>query len=828
MPSRVDLHVHSKYSDRPSEWVLRRIGSPESFTEPMEVYRKCIERGMQFVTISDHNRLDGALSIAHLPNTFLSVELTSYFPENGAKMHILACGVTEAQFTVLQKARENIYDLQRYADENEIILSVAHPFFRPNDKLTPDEIEKILVLFNRFEGINGTRDPRASEMVNTIFRNLTPEMIERMADKHGLQPVGPTPWVKTFTGGSDDHGGIYVASAYTETPDAQSVEEYLAHLRAGRHEMGGESGSSVMLAHSFYHIAYSYYRSKLLTDPSGRASLLGELLRRLLEQPPAEKPTLRSRARKLVERVVTHRRRRRMHEVERELVDDISRLFQTVKKAEDSQNAVHLTGKETFDLACRITHQLSYRFFQKLVGSFRKGHLVESLQSLASLAPLAISISPYLTAMGTQHKDELFMQAVAERFPAAGHLKHRSEKRAWLSDTFLDLNGVSHTIRQIAGTANRRGRPMEVITSLSQNPQVDFPLTNFKPIGEFGLPEYEQQRLSLPPFLEMIAHLEDSKFSELIISTPGTVGLTALASAKLLGLRTVGIYHTDFPMHVRYLTDDHSLAQITWRYMLWFYGQMDQVAVPSEAYRQQLMDAGIDPAKLFVMPRGIDTRRFNPQHRDPTFWKQHGLNDDFTLVYVGRISLEKNLRQLMDEFAVARRQCGNRLNLAMVGDGPLLEELKRTRQPGVAFTGVLRGEELARAYASSDAFIFPSTTDTFGNAVLEAMASGLPAIVTDRGGPAELVRHELDGLVVDTERPEALAHAMARLAKDSGLRIRLAEAVLRSPVIRDWESVFEDFWARLESQSQARLPEQRSHSGSGTFDLSPARMPLVG
>ncbi|MCC5827933.1 MAG: glycosyltransferase [Phycisphaeraceae bacterium] len=821
MQSRVDLHVHSKYSDRPSEWVLRRIGSPESFTEPMDIYRKCLERGMDFVTISDHNRLDGALSIAHLPNTFLSVELTTYFPENGAKLHVLAFGVTEAQFTHLQKARQSIYDLRRYIVENDIIASVAHPLFRPNDKLTPDEIEKTLVLFNRFEGINGTRDPRASEMVNTIFRALTPEMIERMADRHGIEPVGPTPWIKTFTGGSDDHGGIYVASAYTQTPEASNVEQYLEHLRAGRHEMGGESGSSVMLAHSFYHIAYSYYRAKLLHVPNGRASLLGELLRRLLEQQPAEKPTLRSRARKLLERIVSHHRRRRMHEVERELVDDLGRLFQSVKALEHNPGSNHLSEQQTFDLACRITHQLGFRFVQKLVGSVNTGNMVESLQSLASLGPLAISISPYLAAMGTQHKDEQFMREVAERFPAAAHLKHRSSSRGWLTDTFIDMNGVSHTIRQMAGVAARNGRPLEVITSLASTPTADFPLTNFKPIGEFGLPEYEQQRIGLPPFLEMVAHLEERKFRELIISTPGTVGLTALAAAKLLGMRTVGIYHTDFPMHVRYLTDDHGLAQLTWRYMLWFYGQMDQVAVPSESYRLQLLDAGMDADRVFVMPRGIDTRQFNPRHRVPGFWRQYGLGEGTTLVYVGRISLEKNLRQLIEEFTDARRASGQRLNLAIVGQGPLLDELKKLRAPGVAFTGALSGTALSRAYASGDVFVFPSTTDTFGNSVLEAMASGLPAIVTDRGGPSELVRHEVDGLVINPDKPGALTQAILNITTDGARRIRMAEAVLNSPMIRDWESVFADFWRHLDlaGDQASSGPARRSIR----FELAPQR-----
>ena len=215
--SKADLHIHSKYSNRPSEWFLRRIGAPESFMEPLEVYKACKEAGMDFVTVSDHNCIDGALEIAHLPGTFISSELTTYFPENGCKIHCLVSGITEKQFNEMGGLRENIYDLQQYMLQNRIIHTIAHPLYRVNDKLTPELFEKLLILFNRFEGINGSRVPRACDIGNAIFTNLTPEYISELADRHKLTPVGLEPWNKTLTGGSDDHGGLYAASAYTVT-----------------------------------------------------------------------------------------------------------------------------------------------------------------------------------------------------------------------------------------------------------------------------------------------------------------------------------------------------------------------------------------------------------------------------------------------------------------------------------------------------------------------------------------------------------------------------------------------------------------------------------
>jgi predicted metal-dependent phosphoesterase TrpH len=123
--SKADLHVHSKHSDRPSEWFLRRIGAPECFVEPLEVYQCARRRGMDFVTISDHNSIRGALEIAHLPGTFISNETTTYFPEDGCKVHVLVFGITEEEFRTIQELRADIYQLRQYLLAEDILCSVS-------------------------------------------------------------------------------------------------------------------------------------------------------------------------------------------------------------------------------------------------------------------------------------------------------------------------------------------------------------------------------------------------------------------------------------------------------------------------------------------------------------------------------------------------------------------------------------------------------------------------------------------------------------------------------------------------------------------------------
>ena len=144
-----------------------------------------------------------------------------------------------------------------------------------NNRLTIEHMEKLLLMFKRFESINGSRGPRAL-LLKAVLDNLTLPMIAEMADRHGIEPTGPEPWRKWTTGGSDDHSGVHAGAAYTATPPANDVGEFLDHLRGGRHRAGGAPGGSLLLAHSLYTIAYSYYKNRFLGD--GKTSVVGQML----------------------------------------------------------------------------------------------------------------------------------------------------------------------------------------------------------------------------------------------------------------------------------------------------------------------------------------------------------------------------------------------------------------------------------------------------------------------------------------------------------------------------------------------------------------------
>jgi glycosyltransferase involved in cell wall biosynthesis len=402
-------------------------------------------------------------------------------------------------------------------------------------------------------------------------------------------------------------------------------------------------------------------------------------------------------------------------------------------------------------------------------------------------------VAPYLTSFGVQHKDESFLKQIAGRFTAAGDLRVRGRGRAWLTDTFEDINGVARTIRTFAEKASARSMPLTVMTCLDTPPSVDADVLNFQPLGMFALPEYETQKVALPPFLNVIEAIERGNYREVILSTPGPMGLCGLAAARLLGLGAVGIYHTDFPQYVRNLTQDEVMEQLTWKYMQWFYSQMETVYVPSGYYARQLQEKGVaSAAAIRVLPRGVDKDRFSPGKRDREFWRQFGMNGNFKLLYVGRVSKEKNLGMLLEAFCFVRSTTPD-VDLVVVGDGPELPALRAAQtDPNIRFLGALHGEALSRAYASADLFVFPSVSDTFGNVILEAHASGLPAVVSDRGGPAEIVMRHGSGIAVDVRTPAPFCAAIRELIWDAGRREVLSRGALEAARAHDWDRIIEE------------------------------------
>lgn len=792
--ARADLHLHTRHSARATDWLLRKVDFPASCSEPQEIYRALREKGFDFVTFTDHDTIEGCLQIASQPGAFISEEVTAFFPEDDVKVHLLVWDINEAQHAEIQGIRRDIYELARYLKAEDIAHAVAHPFWPVDERLSAEHWERLILLFRHFETVNGLRDPLLGHTAEFALSRLTPSDIERFASRRKLEPLWAEPWKKSFTGGSDDKGGIYLGRAWTEA-EGQTVQEFLSALRQGKCCPGGEGGGPLVMAHSLYSVIFEFAGARLAKgSQKPAAALLEKMAGRFMEGKDPTRFTLTEKLGFLAQGIASGK----IWEVAlpgnaslwKELADAVGKpgMRSAIEKATEG---VTEPERRAFLTANLLVNQLAFRFFSQFIAQLQAGRLIESLQFVGSLVPLALGLAPYFYAFRSPGRAELrpLCQSTCGEVPAS----LRNHKRIWFTDTLEDVNGVSTTIRKMTAAARAEGFDLTVATSRGEVAPSNIPIKNFQPVGEFELPEYELQKLSFPPVLEIVDYVQREGFTEVIISTPGPVGLCALLAAKILGLKTSGIYHTDFPQYVRILTDDSWMETLTWNFMQWFYEQMDIVYVNSGDYRQALEARGIKAGRIRILPRGLDTELFSPARRDESFWPKRGLRDgEIGLLYAGRVSKEKKL----DLFASAVRKLkaeGLPVRGLVIGHGPYSAEFEKSF-PEAIFTGYLTGEKLARAYASADVFVFPSTTDTFGNVILEAQAAGLPCVVSDQGGPRELVTDGADGFVTRGGDLAELCDATRRLCADQERRRIMGAAARKRVEDRSWPNAAQRFW----------------------------------
>lgn len=791
---KIDIHVHSKYSTRPSQWFLQKLGCPESFTEPRRLYDIARQRGMKLVTISDHNTIDGALEIAHLPGTFISEEITCYFPEDGCKAHVLALDIDEAIHRDIQKVRENIYELVPYLRAKNITHVLAHPLFGVNDKLTPWHFERMLLLFSNFE-MNGTRDAYQNDILKDILARLTQADIERLADRHGIEPCGPTSWIKSITGGSDDHSSLNIASMHTVVQGVSTLKEFLEGIDAGFSRPGGRTASPKAMAHNLYSIAYQFYKAKFSLGRYVEKDVFLTFMDRFLSGDSQRKTGMIFTLQSLLTSVKRRSRKPASdslpdilrHEAEA-LIHEDKALYALAKSGTQGCGPLE---DEWFRFVTRASNKVLSGFGDRLMNQLSGANVFDIFNGLGAAGALYTVLAPYFVAYTVFTKDRV----LAREAHAAlrGEPADKQIKVGHFTDTFHDVNGVALTLKMQVNMAHKHGKELRVVTCACGGGE-DMPgVKQFAPIGSCELPEYPGQTFHYPPFLEMLEYVYEQGFTHLHSATPGPIGLAALGISRILKLPIYGTYHTAFPQYARVLTGDDAMEELMWKYMLWYYNQMDKVFVPSQVTGDELAARGISYEKITLFTRGVDIERFTPAKRNGVL-KRYGLESGPNLLYVGRISREKNLHLLADAFLRLRRAHPG-ANLVITGDGPYAAEMKDCLSgKGAVFTGYVQGDELASLYASCDLFVFPSTTDTFGNVVLEAQASGLPVIVTAQGGPQENVEHGSTGLVVESADAAGLASAMEELVRDEPRRQRMSRAARDAMEKRSFDRAFMQTW----------------------------------
>jgi len=794
---KIDMHVHSKFSKRPSEWVLKRLGCPESFTEPIRLYHLAKKRGMSLVTITDHNCIDGCLEIAHLGDTFISEEVTTYLPEDRCKLHVVVYDIDEAIHREIQGLRENALELIPYLRQRRITHVLAHPLYSVNGKISIENVEKCLLLFKNFE-LNGARNGEQNRVLGLVCAALTPEELDKLQEKHGIEPPSPFPWKKSFTGGSDDHSSLTVALKHTLVEGAHDLEGFLKGVEEGNSKVVGFHSTPRTLARNIYSIAYQFYDEKFNLGKYVSSDLIFKFLDRFLHVEQVRSPHLLARFNSYWKHRMGSNGTSGKHDVWTVLRNETHRLiwddpqFAEIFGKGAAQRSV--LDEQWFRFVDTSANKVLFHFADHIAEGLSGANFLNAFHSLGSAGALYSLLAPYFAAYSIFSQDRIFGRKVQDRFIRKGPEAGNEISTAHFTDTFYEVNGVSGTLRMQVRAARRSGKKYAVLTCDAKNHAEEEGIRNFKPIGIYNLSVYPEQKLFYPPFLEMLNYCYEEGFTHIHSATPGPLGLAALGIARILKLPIVGTYHTALPQYARYVTDDSVIEKLMWRYIVWYYDQMDLIYVPSKATAKELAEKGVNPLKIRLFPRGVDVERFHPSKRNGLFDGVCKHPDGLKFLYVGRVSKEKNLELLVKVFKEIE-QSGRKVNLVVVGDGPYREEMESILEgSSCVFTGYLEGEKLAAAYASCHLFVFPSTTDTFGNVVLEAQASGLPVIVTNCGGPQENMLPGVTGLVVNGNDERSLMEALEHFVQDPCALQTMGTAARAYVQTRSFDHAFKEAW----------------------------------
>jgi glycosyltransferase involved in cell wall biosynthesis/predicted metal-dependent phosphoesterase TrpH len=739
--ARADLHCHSTASELAKLAIQRSVGLPECATPPEEVYELAKRRGMDFVTITDHDTIDGCLEIADRPDVFVSEELTAWFAGEPQAVHVLCYGITPADHEFLQRHAKDLEACATYLHEREIACALAHPFFAVAAPLTARHRRRLAQLFGIWETRNGSR-ARELNMPAAVY-----------IDTHG----------GTGIGGSDDHAGVDIGRTFTETPPASTPEEFLRHLRSGRADGRGDQGSAAKWAHAALALATRVLVADAEagepagpTDPSVVLRIAERVVADGAERGGSATPELGAReARTLLrgwlESIGLDADPRRLIELMQ--ADDFSH-------ADFARRARRIHERRMTEAVARVA-----------VAADTGAGYGPAARSLFEACVPAIPYVPAATILGQE------VAKLAARDGEPGRV-------ALVVDGVGSRHGVTSTVERI----REHGVPGWEVEIVGTDPRVD---RRLPAVVEAEVPFYPGMTIGVPSVPELVATLIEGRYDLIHLAAPGPAGVGAALTARIAGLPLLGSYHTELAAYAGLRSADPAIGGAARMALSLFYRQCRIVLSPSPAADESLTGLGIERDRLGRWARGVDLSLHDPGRRRP-----HDYPGEVKVLYAGRLTREKGADLLVESFLAARER-DPRLHLLLAGGGPEEGMMRVRLGEHATFLGWLDRERLADAYASADVFLFCSRTDTYGQVIAEAQASGLPVVAVAEGGPVSLIVDRRTGWLCEPD-PAAVAAAVAQLAASPFLRERIARAALADVRGRTWEAAMAQLAAGYE------------------------------
>jgi predicted metal-dependent phosphoesterase TrpH len=509
--TRVDMHCHSTASQVSKLGVQRAAGLPECATPPEEVYALAKRRGMDFVTITDHDTIDGAMQIADQPDAFISEELTAHFRgEPAMAVHVLCYDITPDDHNWLQANAHDVELCAAYMYERDIACALAHPYYIVGAApLTARHRRRLSELFGVWEVRNGARAPALNRPAATYVATR---------DSIGI-------------GGSDDHAGVDIGRTYTQAPAAATPQEFLAHMRAGRVRARGAQGSAAKWAHAAIVLAArSLQPGEPQTPTPGRRKpaptrpdpqRVMTMVRRLLREGDARQGATGSGgavspedARCLLRAWLTA--------VE---LDHLDTPGLSAYMQEES-----FSHSDLYRRACRL-HERKLRSAVELVLRAARGE-AEVGGAAEGVFEGCIAAIPYAPATAFLASE----QTKLAHLPFGG--ERETPRVAILADGIGSTHGVTRTIEEIRS----RGVPGYEIEVVGTDPEVDRRLSA---VAEIDVPYYPGLRIGVPSLPAAVQTLADGAFDAIHVCSPGPAGVAGVLLARALGLPLIGSYHTE-------------------------------------------------------------------------------------------------------------------------------------------------------------------------------------------------------------------------------------------------------------------------------------------
>ncbi len=745
MASRVDMHCHSTASQFSRLGVQRSLGLPECATPPQEVYELAKRRGMDFVTITDHDTIDGCLELADRPDCFVSEELTARFAGEPQAVHILCYGITPGDHEWLQAHAGDVEACAAYLHDNEIVCALAHPFYSVAAPLTPRHRRRLAELFPIWEVRNGSR---AAEL------NMPAAIYTETRGGTGI-------------GGSDDHAGVDIGRTFTEAPAAATPEEFLRLVREGSAVAGGEQGSAAKWAHAAIALA-----TRALELPASGAlyATHGDIKRTGTVDPVA--------VLKIAQRTIGEGAER-----EGKVAADIGpgdaralleAWLRSVNLDLRGRELLAYLQEDDFSHAdlyrrARRTHERRLRAaIADGSAATARGDVGAAFAGLFEALVPAVPYAPATAFLGAEK---------AKLAPRPGEPR----RVALIADGIGAMHGVTATIEKI----RELGVPGFEIEVVGTDPGVD---RRLPAAAELEVPFYAGMSLGVPGLPGLVETLAEGRYDAVHVTAPGPAGVAATLLSRIAGTPLIASYHTELATYAGMRSGDDRLESMAQMALGAFYRAPSLVLSPSPAADRSLLDLDIPPDRLGRWERGVNVSRF-----DPGKAARGDYPGEVKVLYAGRLTREKGVDLLAESFLRAHRS-DPRLHLLLAGGGPEEAELRARLGEHATFLGWLEGEDLARAYASADIFLFCSTTDTYGQVVLEAGASGVPVVAVAEGGPASLVENRHTGMLCQADA-DHIAGTVLQLAASPLLRRHLGASAVRAARGRSWEQALEQLAA---------------------------------